>query len=117
MTHALKDSCRQMIVAVLAANPRVERAVLFGSRAMGTNTVTSDVDIALFGEALSLDDQARLAAEIEQLPIPQRVDLVRFHTITQPDLRAHITRDGIEWYRKGEHRPPSPADTRQGTRK
>ena len=36
--------------------------MLFGSRATGTNTVSSDVDIALFGDRLTLTDIARLAA-------------------------------------------------------
>ena len=49
MTGGLKDAHREAIIAVIEANERVERAVLFGSRATGTNTVTSDVDIALFG--------------------------------------------------------------------
>ena len=62
MTDGLKDAHREAIIAVIAANDRVERAVLFGSRATGTNTVTSDVDIALFGDQLTLTDQARLAA-------------------------------------------------------
>ena len=47
MTDGLKDAHREAIIAVIAANDRVERAVLFGSRATGTNTVTSDVDIAI----------------------------------------------------------------------
>lgn len=55
MTDGLKDAHREAIVAALAANARVERAVLFGSRATGTNNVASDVDIALFGKAADVD--------------------------------------------------------------
>ena len=55
MTDGLKDEHREAIIAAIAANDRVERAVLFGSRATGTNTVSSDVDIALFGERLTPD--------------------------------------------------------------
>ena len=56
MTDGLKDVHREAIIATIAANDRVERAVLFGSRATGTNTVSSDVDIALFGDRLTLTD-------------------------------------------------------------
>ena len=77
MNDGLKDKHREAIIGVLAKNPRVERAVLFGSRAMGAHTPGSDVDLALYGDALTLDDQARLAAEIEELPVPQQVDLVK----------------------------------------
>ena len=42
--------------AVFARYPQISRAVLFGSRAMGTHKPGSDIDIALFGkEELTLD--------------------------------------------------------------
>ena len=46
MTDGLKDRHREAIIATIAANERVERAVLFGSRATGTYSASSDVDIA-----------------------------------------------------------------------
>ena len=101
MTDGLKARHRAAIIATLAANDRVERAVLFGSRAMGTNTITSDVDIALFGQQLTLRDQASLAAACEELPMAQSVDLVLYSTIDNPALVEHICSDGVEWYRRG----------------
>ena len=98
MTDGLKDAHREAIVAVLAANERVERAVLFGSRATGTNTVTSDVDIALFGRRLTLTDQARLATKIDEIPMAQSVDLLLYDSIQDRTLRKHIRRRGVEWY-------------------
>ena len=101
MTDGLKARHRTAIIATLAANDRVERAVLFGSRAMGTNTITSDVDIALFGTHLTLTDQARLAAACEELPMAQSVDLLLHSTVDNPALVAHIRTHGVEWYRRG----------------
>ena len=101
MSDGLKANHRAAIIATLAANHRVEQAVLFGSRAMGTHTVTSDVDIALFGQQLTLTDQASLAAACEELPMAQSVDLVRHNTIDNPALAEHIRRHGVEWYRRG----------------
>ena len=98
MTDGLKDAHREAIIAVIAANDRVERAVLFGSRATGTNTVTSDVDIALFGDRLTLTDQARLAAAIDEIPMAQSVDLLLYDSIQDRTLRKHIRRRGAEWY-------------------
>ena len=102
MTDGLKDTHRTAIVDVLRANGRVERAVLFGSRAKETFTQGSDVDIALFGEALTAADQARLAAAMEELTVPHRVDLLLYGGIEDATLRAHIRRDGIELYRRRE---------------
>ena len=98
MTDGIKDKHRAAIVAAIAANDRVERAVLFGSRATGTNTVTSDVDIALFGDRLTLTDQARLAATLDEIPMAQSVDLLLYNSIQSQKLREHIRRQGIEWY-------------------
>ena len=100
MTDGLKARHRAAIIATLAANDRVEQAVLFGSRAMGTNTVTSDVDIALFGRQLTLTDQAKLAAACEDLPMAQSVDLLLHSTIDNPALVEHIRTHGVEWYRR-----------------
>ena len=98
MTDGLKDAHRRAIIAVLAANERVERAVLFGSRATGANTVTSDVDIALFGDRLTLTDKARLAAAIDELPMAQSLDLLLYNSMSDRTLREHIRKHGVEWF-------------------
>ena len=100
MIDGLKAEHRTAIIDALATDDRVERAVLFGSRATETYTSASDVDIALFGNCLTLIDQARLNGVIEALTIPQRVDLVLHATIDNHVLRKHIERHGVEWYRR-----------------
>ena len=110
MTDGLKDAHREAIIAVIAANDRVERAVLFGSRATGTNTVTSDVDIALFGDRLTLTDQARLAAAIDEIPMAQTVDLLLHDSISDRTLLDHIRTHGVDLYvsrRASRHRARS----------
>ena len=103
MTDGLKDVHREAIIGALAANDRVERAVLFGSRATGTNTVTSDVDIALFGDRMTLTDRARLAAVINEIPMAQSVDLLLYDSISDQTLREHIRNHGVEWYPRATH--------------
>ena len=104
MTGGLKDVHREAIIAVIAANDRVERAVLFGSRATGTNTVSSDVDIALFGDQLTLTDQARLVAALDEIPMAQSVDLILYDSIRNRTLQEHIRDHGIEWLGRPEAR-------------
>jgi type I restriction enzyme, S subunit len=100
MTDGLKDKYRKAIITILTDNKRVEKVVLFGSRAMGTFTPTSDVDIALFGDNLTLTDQAKLAEAIDELSIPQRVDILLHKSIKNEKLIEHIKRYGVEWYRR-----------------
>lgn len=98
MSSTLKEAHQKEIISTLAANGRVERVVLFGSRAMGTNTVHSDVDIALFGDQLTLTDHARLAATIDRIPMAQSVDIVLHKSIQSPALLEHIHKHGVQWY-------------------
>ena len=100
MTDGLKDNHRNEIIDVLSANKRIERVVLFGSRAMGTYTMTSDVDLVLYGDHLTLTDQAHLTDALDKLTVPQRVDLVLHNVIDNDELCKHIERHGIEWYRR-----------------
>ncbi len=106
-TDGLKDRHRAAIVIALAANGRVERAVLFGSRAMGTHRAASDIDIALFGDDLTDTDVARLGAAMEALPMAETVDMLLHRTIDNPTLREHIARHGVEWYRKPDADRPA----------
>ena len=99
MTDGLKDEHRAAIITTLAANDRVERAVLFGSRATGTNTMSSDVDIALFGDRLTLTDQARLAAELEEIPMAQSVDLVLHDSVQDPGVAGAYPASGLRLVR------------------
>ena len=98
MTDGLKPAHRQAIIDALSANPKVERIVLFGSRATGTFTLTSDVDLALFGDDLTLSDQAALAEAVAELSVPQRVDILIYHRIESQALREEIRKHGVEWF-------------------
>ncbi len=102
ITDGLKDKYRQGIINVLSKHPQVEKAALFGSRATETFTLTSDVDLALFGAELSLSEQAKIAEEISEINIPQKVDLLLYQNITEPKLKAHIQKHGVLWYQKAQ---------------
>ena len=67
-----------------------------------TNTVWSDVDLALFGDSLTLSDLAGLSASIEVIPMAQRVDLLLFRTVQNQSLRDHIQNEGVEWYARSQ---------------
>lgn len=95
MKYGLKEAHLQAIQEVLKTNKKIEKAVLFGSRAMGTHTPESDVDICLFGDDLTLTDQAKLLADMEEMPMPQQVDLVLHSRIKEKKLLEHIEREGV----------------------
>ena len=86
-----------LIQSVLARHQEVVRAIIFGSRAKGTQTDRSDVDLSLLGPVTPLQAEA-LAAELDELPLPLLFDVNSFEHIGLPALREHIQRVGIEIY-------------------
>jgi predicted nucleotidyltransferase len=94
---ALLDSELDLIRSVLGRHPQVRSATLFGSRAKGTHTLRSDVDLVLDGNLALLDAEA-IAAELEELPLPYRFDVHALKWIAFTPLREHIERVGILIY-------------------
>ena len=99
MIDGLKTKHRQAIIKALTAYEGIERAVLFGSRAQGIFSVTSDIDIALFGD-LNLRDLTKLMEAIDRLAIPQRVDLLLHNSVDNDALLREIKVHGIDLYRR-----------------
>ena len=93
----------ELVRSVLRQHPEIECATLFGSRAKGTHTPRSDVDLALAGPLGALGAEA-IAAELEELPLPYRFDVLALAAITQTPLLEHIERVGMVIYRS-EARP------------
>ena len=93
------------IRGILAEEPAVKKAVIYGSRAKGTYRPGSDIDLTLLGEALDLDALGRIAARLEESPIPYQVDLSVFNLIDHAGLREHIERVGQTFYEAQANRP------------
>ena len=62
--------------SIFAQVPNIEKAILFGSRAMGLHRYNSDVDIALYGEDITTKDILRLHALVEETTMPYMFDFV-----------------------------------------
>jgi predicted nucleotidyltransferase len=93
--YGLKDSQLEEIISFISRRHEVEKAVLFGSRAIGTWKPASDVDIALFGEQVTAGLAAALKFDIEEdTYLPFFFDFVAYPTITNEAFKAHIDRKG-----------------------
>lgn len=79
---------------MLARHKDVTRAVLFGSRAKGTASPASDIDLALEGIEDPLRAEA-IAGELEGLPLPYRFDVKARAAIRSRPLLKHIDRVGL----------------------
>ena len=99
MEFGLKDIEIQAIRETLATIPEVEEAIIYGSRARGTNRVSSDIDITLKGRNLTYLQLALLDAKIDDLYLPYFVDLSLFSMLKNQDLIESIELEGIVFFR------------------
>ena len=100
MRYGLKEEQWDRLREVFAKNPRIEKAVLYGSRAKGTHRPFSDVDITLTGSELSTKDLADLMNAIDDLLLPYMFDISLFSKLKSPELLDHISRRGIVVYER-----------------
>lgn len=96
----LTEQTIEKIGGVLAQHPRVEKAVLYGSRAKGNFKNGSDIDLTLFGAELRHDDLLKMMGEVDDLLLPYMIDLSIFHELTHQDLIEHIQRAGKVFYER-----------------
>lgn len=98
MPYGLKAETLDSIRAALSAHPGVVRAVLYGSRAKGNFRDGSDIDLCLIAPTLSLAEQLQIETELDDLLLPYKIDLSRFHVLDNPALIEHIQRVGVTFY-------------------
>lgn len=92
----LGEHATGLIVEALKKVPEVEEALLFGSRALGTYSPGSDVDIALKGRGVNQGICIRLLGLLnEELPLVWRFDVVHYDRLSNGALKDHIDRVGL----------------------
>lgn len=84
------------IIDLFARSSKLQKAILFGSRALHKYQPGSDIDIALVGENLdSVSDLGQIQLDYEDLYLPWKLDLINYASIANHDLKDHIDRVGI----------------------
>jgi predicted nucleotidyltransferase len=100
----LSKCALDLLCGVFSDYLAVERAIVYGSRAMGNYRNGSDIDIVLLGSALTFDDLLRIETALDDLMLPWHIDLSLLSQIDNPALLDHITRVGkLLWVREKAH--------------
>jgi uncharacterized protein len=94
MKLGLSESHLGILIGALQSLPPICKAIVFGSRAMGTNSPVSDIDLAIFGDEVSFTVVVDLVTLLEESDLPLKVDVVNYANITNAALREHIDRVG-----------------------
>ena len=100
MAYGFTDEQLKSTKEILEECSEIESAIIFGSRAMNTFKVASDVDIALKGK-ISLSTISALKSALEESTLPYLFDILDYKTIKEPKLKEHIVRYGKVFYVRG----------------
>lgn len=92
----MQDHVIEQINHISLTYKKIRKVVLFGSRARGDNTFTSDYDIAVFSNNMELSEQTKFSDDIENIKTLNKIDVVfikerHVHT----ELYQNIMNDGV----------------------
>jgi len=93
--YGLEVSDIDNIIAILIRNKKISEIVLFGSRAKGNYSNGSDIDLAIKGDSIALNDIIDASIELDNLNLPYKIDLAIFERIKEQGLLEHIKRVGV----------------------
>lgn len=96
----LSDKTLETVRAILATCPELEKALVYGSRAIGNYRTGSDIDITLIGAQLNMDMLFKLVRLFDESNLPYMVDLSIMANINNPNLIDHIKRVGQVLYQR-----------------
>ena len=96
----LKESTINEIISVFINHPKIEKVLLYGSRAKGNYRNGSDIDLTLVGDQLSYSYLGSIELDIDDLLLPYSFDISIFKDIDNSDLVDHISRVGVVFYEK-----------------
>lgn len=79
----------RMLVKIFEGIPSINKAAIFGSRALGTHKEGSDIDIVLYG---SVNEKilGQIRNAIDDTALPYFVDVIPYDSIDNPALVQHI---------------------------
>jgi predicted nucleotidyltransferase len=94
MMYGMEEGELQLMQSIFAQTPHLQKVVLYGSRAKGTNKPFSDVDITLVGDELTQDDLTDVMYRLSESSLPYFCDVSLFSNLDNSALIDHIQRRG-----------------------
>ena len=85
----------EYIVKAMKKFNEIEKAIVFGSRAIGNYKKGSDVDIAIIGDGIDSKTVYKLDDYLNEVyPLPYFFDILQYNCITNENLKKHIDNEG-----------------------
>lgn len=100
MRFGLSDETINKISSVFNKYQAIEEAIIYGSRAKGDFREGSDIDLTLKGEKITSEILLSIKNDMDEINTPYLFDISIYQLITSNDLKEHINRAGIIFYKK-----------------
>lgn len=100
MPYGLTSETIERLQRIFSHYGQISEVILYGSRAKGTYTEGSDIDLTLKGEDIDFSTLQQIMDEIDNLLLPWLFDLSIYSKLDNKDLLEHIDRVGISMYNK-----------------
>lgn len=94
----LTESELAEVIGYFTENPKIKKAIVYGSRAKGNYRPFSDVDISLMGDSLDYSDLSRLENQLYFSYLPYIFDINIYSKLNNKELIDHIDRRGVVIY-------------------
>ena len=98
--YGLNEKHINEIKSIFDQDANIEKAIIYGSRAIGNYRDNSDIDLTLVGNELNLNSILKIENLLDDLLLPYNIDISIFNKIENKDLVDHIKRVGIIFYEK-----------------
>lgn len=76
----------------------IQKVYIFGSRARGTHSSVSDIDVAVFAPSMDHVQMNVLRDALDEIDTILRIDVVHVEHADNPVLIEYIEREGIQLY-------------------
>ena len=99
MPYGLQKETIDELQRIFSSFKEINEVVLYGSRAKGSYTNSSDIDITLKGSNLNLTLLNKLSLQIDDLLLPYTFDISIYNHLNNKKLIEHIDRIGKVIYK------------------
>ena len=83
-------------------NNKIEKILLFGSRARGDYRRSSDIDLAVFTKEISHTQQNLIEHAINGMSTPLKIDVIFMNRLKKEKLIFNIKKEGVIIYEQGK---------------
>lgn len=98
--YGITDLTYQKLINILSEFPQIDKAIIYGSRALGKSREGSDIDLTILGKKLNQNLLNKLSLTIDDANTPYLYDISIYSELTSENLKEHIDKHGKVFYQK-----------------